>query len=118
MSENLTKIREWIDSDEPEPEDGWEWPHPPICVESRVGGNLRADILRRLGRPLDDEAEIRLVETEVEDGWSEFTPEVDHGIEVWVHEGRRAQRVWDTDLHSDGDYAMTRFLAWTQEAAR
>jgi hypothetical protein len=80
---DITKIREWVDADEPEPEDGWDWPHPPVNVESLATGDLRAAILAKLGRPADDSCEVRLMESEIEGGWSEFTIETDYEIEVW-----------------------------------
>ena len=108
---DIIKIREWLDTEETEPEDGWEWPHPPICVESRIEGDLRAAILAKIGRPADDTAEVRIVESEIEGGWSEFTVEVDHDIEVWLHEGRQAQKVFDaTDWTADA--SMAAFLKW------
>jgi len=110
---DIIKLREYVDSDDPEPKDGWEWPHPPICIESRIEGDLRARILANLGRPADDVCEVRIIESEIEGGWSEFTVEVDYDIEVWIHEGRQAQRVWET-AGWDKDWTMAEFLRWTE----
>lgn len=116
---DIVKIREWVDSDEPEPKDGWEWPAPPSCVESRVEGALRAAILVRLGRPSDDPCEIRIVESEIESGWSEFTVETDYSIEVWVHSDRQEQRVFEGNTYSN-DRMMAAFFEWAgvQEVVR
>ena len=108
---DIIKVREWVDSDEPEPADGWEWPHPPVCIESRVEGQLRAHILAKLGRPTDDTATVRIVESEIEGGYSEFTVEVDYDIEVWIDDGGQSQRVFDTMTWSR-DSSLAAFLAW------
>lgn len=110
---DITKIREWIDTDEQEPEHGWEWPHPPICVESRVTGDLRDRILRKIGRDTDDAVEVRIIELEIEGGYSEYTVEHDFDIEVWLHEGRQSQKVWDSTAWSY-DRAMADFIKWTE----
>lgn len=110
---DMVKIREWVDSDDPEPEDGWEWPHPPYCVESRVQGDLRSRVLTKLGRPVDDPCEIRLIERDCEGGWSEFTAESWFDLEVWVHEGRQAQRVWETTDQWNQENGLAALLKWT-----
>jgi len=86
----LVKIREWTDG-----EDDGEWPAPPEYVEYRVEGQMRSDVLVRLGRPADDPCEVRLIHGVIEGGYSEYTVEHDYPIEVWIHEGRQSQKVFD-----------------------
>ena len=108
---DITKVREWIDSDEPEPEGGYDWPHPPICIESAVTGELRGRILDKLGR-LGEGLRVRIIELEVEGGWSEFTIETDYYIEVWIDsDGREPEKVWERDTWSASD-TMAAFLKW------
>jgi hypothetical protein len=102
----LTLIREWTDG-----EDNGEWPAPPAYSEYRVGGQMRLDVLSRIGRAADDSCDIRMVEGVIEGGWSEFTVEHDYELEVWVYEGRRGQRVFKEDAYSH-DGAMAAFLKW------
>ena len=103
----ITKIREWVDSDEPEPEGGWDFPAPPVNVESLISGDLRARILAKLERA-DDGCEVKLVETEIEGGYSEFTREYDYEIAVWIGE----QRVWHHDASWTAEDSMAAFLNW------
>lgn len=110
---DIIKIREWIDSDEPEPADGWDWPHPPVYIESRIVGNLRRDILAKFDRNEDDACEVRIIEGEIEGGYSEYTSEMDYSIEVWLDEGRQSQKVREFDSYSN---PMPAFLAWIDEA--
>ena len=110
---DIVKIREWVDSDEPEPADGWEWPHPPICVRSRIQGDLRARILAKLGHPADSKAVVEIEESESEGGYSEYTIEEYHTIEVWVIEGRQSQKVFSEDDYRGGS-PMAAFLKWSE----
>lgn len=109
---DITKIREWLDTDEPEPGHGWDWPAPPICIESAVSGDLRASILAKLGRSASDPAEVRIIEMEVEGGWSEFTVETDYQIEVWLHAPGQSQRLIEFDCQWSREDALARFLRW------
>lgn len=116
---NLTLIREWVDTDEPEPEDGWEWPAPSEWAEYRVEGQMRADVLARLGRPADDSCQVRLISGWVEGGYSEFTVEHDYPIEVWVDDDRQSQKVYSDDDAWDEGRALAGFLRWlTEESDR
>lgn len=114
---DITKIREWEDVDGHElydpadPDSGYRWPGPDQCIESRISGALRQQILRNLGRAPDDTCDIRLVERTIEGGYSEFTVEHDYEIEVWVQEGRQAQRVWSNDSIFNRS-TMAAFLDW------
>lgn len=112
MSEHtsLTKLREW--DDEPNnPDDPDEWPSPPSHIEYRVEGQMRADILARLGREASDRCEVRLIESDIEGGWSEYTVEWDYEIEVWVHEGGQAQRVYERS-HWSAEDRLPDFIKW------
>jgi hypothetical protein len=104
---DITKIREWVDSEEAEPEGGWDWPTPPVNVESLISGDLRARILAKLGRA-DDGCEVKLAETEIEGGYSEFTVDYDYEIAVWIG----AERVWRYDLAFSAEDSMAAFLRW------
>lgn len=114
----LTKIREWEDSeghalaDPDHPEWGWAWPAPPQYVEYRVEGQMRLDVLTRLGRAADDPCDVRLIQGVIEGGWSEYTVEHDYPIEVWVHENRQSQKVWSSDYEWDKDAALAAFVKW------
>ena len=102
---DITKVREWVDSDEPEPEGGYDWPRPPICIESVVTGELRLRILARADKAAGS---VRLIESEVEAGWSEFTPETYYPIEVKVD----GETVWERDVDFSAETAMAAFLKW------
>lgn len=104
----LVKLREWV---EYEAEDPDAWPRPPEYTEYRVEGQMRADVLARLGRSANDTCEVRLIEGVIEGGYSEYTVEYDYPIEVWVHEGRQAQKVFDHTAYWH-DAAMAAFLKW------
>ena len=101
---DITKVREWIDSGEPEPEGGYEWPHPPKFIESNVTGELRSLILKQIGQE-DDGRPVRIIESEVEGGYSEYTVETDYGVEVWV-------RAWHTEFGYSPDSARRSFMQW------
>lgn len=103
---HLTKIREWVDGEETD-----NWPPPPEYVEHRVEGQMRLDALARLGRSADDPCDVRLIEGRIEGGYSEWTAEIDYDIEVWIHEGRQSQRVYDSSDY-DQDRALAGFLTW------
>lgn len=102
----LTKIREWVDG-----EDTGEWPAPPEYTEYRVGGQMRLDVLARLGRAADDPCDVRMIQGVIEGGYSEFTVEHDYPIEVWVHEGKQAQKVFDYETYWQDD-SLAAFLRW------
>lgn len=108
---NLTLIREWLDTDEPEPEDGWRWPHPPEMVEFRVDGQMRSDVLAKIGRDPADPIEVRLVHGTITGGYSEYTVEMDYEIEVWLHEDNQQQRIYQDDSYSD-EVGLPNFLRW------
>lgn len=108
---SMTKIREWVDADGPEPEGGWEWPSPPAYTEWRVEGQMRADVLARIGRSADDPCVVRLVEGVTEGGYSEYTVEHDYPIEVWVDDDGQSQRVYETETW-DSDTSLSDFTNW------
>jgi hypothetical protein len=115
---DITLMRQWVESDQPEPEDGWDWPSPPIHAESSVTGELRTQILVKLGRADRDQA-VRLIESEIEGGWSEWTAEIDYEIEVWIHEpGKDPERVWNRDTDWNAKDAMSAFLKWAVTTER
>ena len=115
---DITAIRTWVESDEPEPEGGYDWPHPPIYVESAISGELRDRILAKLGRSGDD-IQLRLVESEIEGGWSEFTVKTDYEIEVWLDRpGSEPERVWHRDMDGNAEAAMSAFLKWSETTER
>lgn len=112
---NLIEIRTYYDTDEVEPEDGWDWPAPPEVTEYRVESQMRADVLAKVGRPADDPAGVRLIHTCTEGGYSEYTVEHDYWIEVWVDDEGQSQRVFERDVW-DGN-TLPAFLAWIAPAA-
>lgn len=111
--DTLVKIREWIDTEGREPDkDGYyDWPSPPEYTEYRVVGQMRADVLARLGRTVDDPCEVRLIEGVIEGGWSEYTVEFDYPLEVWVDDAGQSQRVFDHDGYNKG---LPAFLCWLE----
>lgn len=117
--ENLTKVKEWIDIEGHERDEygDWHWPDPPSFIESVAGGNLRADILRRLGRSDDEGLRVHLIESEITGGYSEYTVEMDYGVEVWLHEGRQSQRVFESDMHYVEENAFAALMKWIGETS-
>lgn len=115
MSADIVKIREWEDADEPMPEEGWDWPHPPYCIESRVEGDLRRRVLANVGRTADEPCEVRLIERECEGGWSEYTSETWFEMELWLDEGRQSQRIWSTDYEWSQESGLAALLKWTED---
>lgn len=108
MNENLTKIREWTDG-----EDTGEWPAPAEYTEYRVEGQMRLDVLKRVGRDNDDPATVRLIEGVIEGGYSEYTVEHDYPIEVWIDDRGQSQRVFDRETWSRDD-SLAAFLRWLE----
>jgi hypothetical protein len=106
---DITRVREWLDTDEEEPMPGWGWPHPPICVESAVTGELRAVILRKAGLA-DVGQSVQIIETAVEGGYSESTCETLCDIEVRV--SGVPKPVFKEENALGGDSAMARFMNW------
>lgn len=99
---DIIKMRQWSD----EPEDDY-WPPPPNYVESVVSGQLRTRILELAG--LADVGQlVTLIEIEIEGGYSEYTIEMDYGIDVLVD----GQKVWSDDTHFSDEQAMAAFLQW------
>lgn len=109
----LTKLRDWTDDEGREPDENgtYEWPAPPEYTEYRVEGQMRSDVLTRIGRPSDDTCEVRLIEGSIEGGYSEWTVEFDYPIEVWIHEDRQSQKVYDDTTYWQDD-AFAGFLRW------
>lgn len=99
---DIRKVREVREKDDGDWED---WPYPILTIESVVSGGLRAIILARLNAP--DTAEVRLIETCVSGGYSEFTQEDDYGIEV-LADGASA---WKHEYGTSAESSMARFLA-------
>lgn len=109
-------LRRWEDLEGHEKDKwgDWVWPPPPEFVESRIEGRLREDILNRLARPIDDACEVRIIESEIEGGYSEYTVEVEYGIEVWIHEGRQSQKVWENDYAYSSENSLASLLKWIE----
>lgn len=106
-SEQLEKIREVVDGD-----DNGEYPSPNRDVEYKVLGNLRADILRRMDRdPSDENLVVRLEESGYETGYSEYTPEWNNDLKVWIDEGDQSQMVFDTQ-DFDTQWGRKNFFSW------
>jgi hypothetical protein len=106
---DITMIRTWTGPDERS--EGSDWPAPPIYVESAITGELRSRILAKLGR----DGTLRLIEAEVEGGYSEFTIETDYPIEVWLdREGAEPERVWSREYDWTKESAMAAFLKWAE----
>lgn len=101
----------YYDTEEAEPEEGWNWPAPTKVIESVVEGALRADVLARLAMPADSAVVVRTVERETEGGYSEWTVEFDYELEVWLDEGRQSQRVFSTEAYWSGS-TLEKLLAW------
>lgn len=78
-------------------------------------GALRATILAKLGHPHDSDAKVRIIEGEIEGGWSEFTSEIDYDIEVWVDDPGQSQRVFGCTDYSRSA-PMAAFLQWAGPA--
>lgn len=121
---DLSVLREWDDTNEPEPVDGWEWPRPPRITESIVEGQMRVDILNRIGASLDDTSKVRLIETHIEGGYSDATVEWSFDIEVWLDTeplgptGRRAvetRRVWQHYDAYSTDSAIAALIKWVSQ---
>lgn len=110
---DITKIRDWEDTDgcERDPRGEWYWPGPSELVESRVSGDLRTSILTKLGRAIDDPCDVRIIERFTIVGYSEYTEEHYFDVEVWIHEGRQSQRVYETTSYA-GDKALAQFIEW------
>lgn len=108
---DITKVREWRDTDETEPEGGWEWPAPPVCIESVVTGELRQRILARAGQA---HGRVRIVESEVDGGYSEYTVETYYGrLAVWLDQvGEEPMMIWGVDAEWAAENAMAAFLKW------
>lgn len=83
-----------------------EWPYPTETIESVVSGDLRARILRILERA-DDGTEVRLIETNVSGGYSEYTRETECDIEVRIG----GDVAWKYEDSLSNESAMTKFLA-------
>ena len=83
-----------------------EWPYPTETIESVISGDLRARILRILERT-DDGAEVRLIETNVSGGYSEYTQESECDIEVRIG----GDVAWKDEYSFSTESAMTKFLA-------
>ena len=98
---DITRLRETRTKDDGD----WdEWPYPTVEIESVISGELRARILAKLGHT-DDGCEVRLIETNVSGGWSEFTQEDECSIEVKIGSGV----AWRDETFST-ESAMERFL--------
>ena len=91
-------------------EDGeWdEWPYPTIEITSRITGELRDKILKRIGREPSDTTEITIVESNISSGWSEFTQDNDYGIELFVG----AEWIRICDYETSVESAMSQFFTW------
>lgn len=100
---DIEKIRE---TREKEGYGDWdEWPYPTVTVESRVTGDLRARILQVLEHA-DDQAEVRLIETYVSGGYSEYTQEDECEIEVKIGDSS----AWKDEYNYSTESAMAKFL--------
>ena len=101
-SKDIQKIRETRTK-----EDGdWgEWPYPTLEIESVVSGELRARILTKLGKETDG-GEVRLIETNVSAGYSEYTQEDECSAEVRIG----SETVWKAEYEHSIGAAMTSFL--------
>lgn len=99
---DIQKIRETRTKDDGDWE---EWPYPTVEIESVITGDLRAAILRKLGFGYDGH-EVRLIETDVSSGYSEFTQEDDCSIAVTVDGAEK----WKAESLLSTDSAMARFL--------
>ena len=109
-SENLVEIASWIEPDDgqdPDDDGYYDWPAPPAYTKYAVTGNMRADVLRKLGRLPDDPCEITLVEGTIEGGYSEYTVEHDYTIEVVVD----GELVFEAETYWHGS-ALPKFLEW------
>lgn len=111
MNQDLIRMREWTDG-----EDTGEWPAPPEYTEYRVEGQMRLDVLKRVGRDAGDPAVVRLIEGVIEGGYSEYTVEHDYPIEVWVDDDGQSQRVFDYEAYWSSD-SMAAFLRWLEGGA-
>lgn len=99
---DIRKVRETRSKDDGDWE---EWPYPDFEVESVVSGELRRRILASLERE-EDGCEVRLIESEISGGWSEFTQEDDHSIELRIGEAV----VWESKDEASQESAMASFL--------
>ena len=102
MGEGIKKVRETRTKDDG---DWGEWPFPTVEIESVISGDLRSRILAKLGRE-DDGCEVRLVETAVSAGYSEFTQEDECSIEVKIG----SDVAWSDEYAYSTESAMAKFL--------
>ena len=99
---DIRKVRETLTKDEGDWE---EWPYPTVTIESVVSGELRSRIFAVLGRA-DDGAEVRLVETKVSAGYSEYTQEDECEIEVKIG----TETAWKDDYNYSSESAIASFM--------
>lgn len=98
---DIRKIRQTETKDDGDWE---EWPYPTVEIESVISGDLRSRILTKLERA-DDGCEIRLIETSVSGGYSEYTQEDECSIEVKID----TETVWKAETFST-ESATARFM--------
>jgi hypothetical protein len=101
----MNDIRKVMESRSKEDGDWDDWPYPTVTIESVVSGELRARILTVLGYA-DDGREVRLIESQVSGGYSEYTQEDECSIEVRIG----AEVAWKNMFYSE-ESAMAAFLA-------
>lgn len=106
---DIREVSRWSDTEGHELDEYGEyaWPYPTEYILSEVTGQLRQEVIDKIGAEIDSLVTIR--EEVVSGGYSEYTQENDYSFELIVN----YDTVWSSERYS-GESNLAAFLKWLE----